>query len=220
MQIFTQNAKMKRSSQNGIHLYNFGIPAFQSETGLLTCPNAVNCVSGCYARMGAYIWPKVKQAYEARLALTQSDTFQTEISNALNKLLKRHKTGLILIRIHDSGDFYSLDYFKKWNDIALAYQSETRIKFYAYTKMVRLVKSQDRTSNFEIIFSMGGKQDEMIQIETDRHSKVFQSETELISQGYIDASHDDTLALGPNNKIGLVYHGNKNFNNTNWKKVA
>ena len=33
---------------------------------------------------------------------------------------------------------------------------------------------------------------------------------------YIDASKDDSVALGPNNKIGLVYHGAKS---KNWAKT-
>jgi Gene product 88 len=66
---------------------------------------------------------------------------------------------------------------------------------------------------------MGGKQDAMINTDTDRHSKVFENETELASMGYIDASHDDMLALTPNVKVGLVYHGTKSYKNTTWNKV-
>lgn len=219
--VFSQNAKMKRSSQNGIHLYNWGIPAFRSQNGTVTCPNAGICAKGCYALQGAYVWTNVNAAYENRLSLSRTKGFPQVIVHHIDRLVKKHKTGLIMIRIHDSGDFYSESYYETWNSIAKAFQHENRVRFYAYTKMVQMLKSKSdtRMSNFEIIYSMGGKQDQLIQIETDRHSKVFQDETELIKQGYIDASHNDMLALTPNKKIGLIYHGTKSYSNTLWNRV-
>lgn len=222
--LFSQNAKMKRSSQNGTHLYNFGIPAFKSQDGTLTCPNALNCVRGCYARQGAYVWSNVANAYESRLKLTKDPNFSQVIIFNVLKLLAKHKTGLIMIRVHDAGDFYSEVYLTQWLKIANYFNQlgETRVMFYAYTKMIQLVKdnSANVPKNFSIIFSLGGKQDALIQTDTDRHSKVFENETELASQGYLNATHDDKDALKANaNKIGLVYHGTKGYNKTNWSKV-
>ena len=219
--VFSQNAKMKRSSQNGIHLYNWGIPAFKSQNGMITCPNAGRCVIGCYAKQGAYVWGNVAAAYENRLSLSRIKGFEQVIVYHIDRLVKKHKTGLVMIRIHDSGDFYSESYYETWNSIAKAFQHETRVKFYAYTKMVQLLKSlaDTRSSNFEIIYSLGGKQDNLIHFETDRHSKVFKDEASLIAAGYIDASHDDMLALTQNKKVGLVYHGTKSYSNTAWHKV-
>jgi len=93
--------------------------------------------------------------------------------------------------------------------------------FYAYTKQVKMFKDivQDIPANFKLIFSYGGKQDNLINPEIDRHSWVFESTSDLDSKGYIDASQDDMLALTDNPKVGLVYHGNKSYNNTTWSKV-
>ncbi len=220
--VFSQNAKMKRSSQNGIHLYNWGIPALKSQDGTATCPMAGSCARGCYARQGAYVWSNVAAAYENRLKLSRSVNFETVIKFHIDRLLLKHKTGLIMIRVHDAGDFYNESYASRWFSIAMAYQNEPRVQFYAYTKMVAMFKgdlSAKRPKNFKIIFSLGGKQDDMIQSETDRHSKVFETETELNSQGYVNASHNDMDALGDNLKIGLVYHGTKGYAKTNWSKV-
>lgn len=222
--VFSQNAKMKRSSQNGIHLYNWGIPAFKSKSGIATCPMASKCVSGCYAKMGAYVWDNVSQAYENRLNLSRAKGFEQVIVYHIDKLLKRHKTGLVMIRVHDSGDFYSKEYLEAWTKIANVYQTEKRVVFYAYTKMVQLVKDlgldRDVNSNFKFIFSYGGLQDAMIDPEQDRHSRVFENETDLLKAGYDDASHDDTLAIASNHRIGLIYHGTKSFKNTTWNKVG
>lgn len=221
--VFSQNAKMKRSSQNGIHLYNWGLPAFKSQYGTITCPNATNCVSGCYARSGAYLWSNVAQAYENRLSLSRGKGFEQVMLYHIDKLLSKHKTGLIMIRVHDSGDFYSAAYQSAWYEIAKMYQNEPRIQFYAYTKMISQSEalSQSKPSNFRLIYSYGGREDSQIDTERHFHAKVFSSTDELSKNGYIDGTHDDTTAaLGTNHKIGLVYHGVKGYAKTNWNKVS
>lgn len=203
---------MKRSENSQFkRIYNWTIPALMTKDGFKTCPMAGVCAGGCYAKMGAYIWPKVYAKHESNLKLT----FTEEFTAAMSLEIKRTKADLV--RIHDAGDFYSLEYLKKW--IAIA-QLNPGVQFYAYTKMVELIKSVDIPSNLVIIFSLGGKQDSLIDQATDRHSKVFESLDALLAAGYIDTSHDDTLALGSNAKIGLVYHGNKNFSKTAWDRVA
>jgi hypothetical protein len=220
-QVFTQNAKMKRSSSNGVHLYNFGIPAFQSKTGLRTCPQAGVCATGCYAKQGTYIWNTVAQAYENRLALTRTKGFDEVIHFQIAKLLKKHKTGLILLRIHDSGDFYSESYQLTWYNIAKAWLHEPRVKFYAYTKMVEQSNrlASDKPSNFRLVYSYGGKQDNLIKPDVNFNSRVFEDLSQLKTAKYVDGTHDDTVAaLGDNFNIGLVYHGVKSYKNTLWNK--
>ena len=70
--------------------------------------------------------------------------------------------------------------------------------------------------NFTIIFSYGGRQDDMIDPAVDRHSVVFETLGQLQDNGYADAAEYDTVALEDNPKIGLIYHGNKSFENTEW----
>jgi hypothetical protein len=218
--LLSQNKKMKKSSQNGIHVWNFGIPAFQSKSGLKTCPNATACVSGCYARMGAYAWSNVAQAYEARLAATQSPDFVTIISAEIQAKLKRLKgSDRLVIRVHDSGDFYSADYQLTWYRVASLFPT---VQFYAYTKMISQSKSieSSRPVNFRLCFSMGGREDSLIESANDMHARVFESLEALVDAKYADASHDDLVtALGDSNKIGLVYHGVKSYTNTTWNKV-
>lgn len=225
MQLLTQNAKMKKSSQNGINVFNFGIPAFKSETGLMTCPNASQCATGCYARTGTYRFKNTVNAYEARLKLTQLPDFvPLLVADIRLKLLQsRNKNLKCIIRIHDSGDFYSKDYAKSWFEIMRQFSSENDIEFYAYTKMIQMFNEFYAAnlvpSNLKLIYSFGGKQDSLIDTSKHRHSKVFENETELVSKGYIDASQDDMLALTENLKVGLVYHGVKSYQNTTWKNV-
>lgn len=210
--MLAQNKKIKKSGNNDYVVYNFGIPAFISQAGIKTCPLAGTCAKGCYAKQGAYVWSNVSQAYEKRLESTLKQTFITEMDKLIKtkhkNLSKQNKK--LVIRIHDSGDFYNRKYLNKWLEII---KSNPEVIFYAYTKMIPLFKSVQLPSNFIVIYSEGGQRDDLINSETDRHARVFPSKDELIKQGYSDASENDLVAcLGPNHKIGLVYHGAKSKN--------
>lgn len=190
------NSKLKR---DGIAV--FGIPAYKSKDGFLTCPGAKACITGCYAKQGAYVWSNVAQAYENRLALTRSPEFVSTIVNEL----KRRKS-IKTVRIHDSGDFYSREYLDNWLKII---NSLSHVKFYAYTKMLPLFQGLTLPPNFTVIYSFGGKFDSQIDTNKDRHSKVFATVKEMKQAKYVDTTTRDINAIGKNNRIGLVYHGSK-----------
>lgn len=225
MKLLTQNSKMKKSSQNDITVVNWTIPAFQSKTGLRTCPNAGLCAVGCYARQGTYQFGNVKSAHEEKLALTQSETFVSDMINEIETWLKKRNTKHLKVRIHDAGDFYNETYLNRWLEVMTHFVTDSRVSFYAYTKQVSMFKTYQSKNlipaSFRVIFSFGGKQDNLIDIETDFHSRVFQSETELLTAGYQNGTDNDMIAaMGVSNKVGLVYHGTKSYNNTTWNKVA
>lgn len=210
--LLTQNSKMRKSGGDKYAIFNFGIPAYQSKTGIKTCPLAGQCAKGCYAQAGAYVWSNVAQAFEARLELAETAKFVPSMNQAIaTKLKTANKKGQqLVIRIHDSGDFYSLEYTLKWFDIMT---NNPDVLFYAYTKSVpmfnRLRKQGKVPNNFVLLYSEGGLADNQIK-EGDRHSRVFSSLEELQAAGYDDASNDDKVAfLSESGKVGLVYHGVK-----------
>lgn len=189
-----RNGKLAKASR---YTVNFGIPA------LKTCPMADECKSFCYANKGAYVWPVVKAAYERRFKLTKSDGFDLEI---IGEIWRRSK--IEAIRIHDSGDFYNEKYLNKWIDIAAACPERT---FYFYTKRIAMVKNYQfeglLPDNMIPIYSLGGKEDRHIDLETDRHSRIFNTLDELNAAGYVNATDDDTIAwASDNHKIGLLIH--------------
>jgi hypothetical protein len=166
----------------------------------------------------------VKRAHEEKLALTQTDTFVPEMIAEIERWLKKRNVGHLKVRIHDAGDFYSKEYASKWFKIMSHFEKyDNRVSFYAYTKQVKMFQSEMGAipSNFVLIFSFGGKQDALINTNTERHARVFESIQDLKSAGYVDGTQDDMIAaIGVSTKIGLVYHGTKNFENTKWNKVA
>jgi hypothetical protein len=209
MALLSQNKKMKASSNGEFLVYNFGIPAYKSKTGQVTCPFADECIKGCYANQGAYLWSNVAQAYEKRLASTLTDEFVHDMSAEISKAVASaaRKDKLLLIRIHDSGDFYSSAYLAKWLEIIAAFPM---VKFYAYTKSIPLFEKVTVPSNFKVIYSYGGKLDKLINTTKHYHAKVFTSSEALTTSNYVDGMGDDLVAaVGDTKRIGLVYHGAK-----------
>ena len=205
MNLLTQNGKLKKTSKYfDKRVFNFGIPAYKSNTGKITCPLAGECVKYCYAQKGAYIWSNVSPAFEKRLLITKKNNF----ADIMIDEIKRKKAEYI--RVHDSGDYYSKEYLLKWLEIA---KKLPNIKFYSYTNNVNQIKKlyskNEIPENFDFIFSDGGKQKNLINEKKDRHSKVFKSLKELKSSGYKDSSNYDLFATkwhNDSNKVGLIYH--------------
>tara|TARA_R110001583_G_scaffold194901_1_gene367560 strand:+ start:499 stop:1104 length:606 start_codon:yes stop_codon:yes gene_type:complete len=201
MNLLTQNSKLKKTSKNlNLRVFNFGIPAYKSASGKLTCPMADECVEFCYAKKGAYVWSNVQPAFEKRYQLSKT----LEFIDAMNSEIKKKRPEYV--RVHDSGDYYSRSYLAKW--ITIANQNPS-VKFYSYTNMVDMIKNTNLPDNYDIIFSDSGKQKHMINQNTDRHTKIFKSKEDLLSKGYVDASDTDLYAtkwFNKTNRVGLIFH--------------
>jgi hypothetical protein len=192
MSLLTQNSKLKKTSKlNNLRVFNFGIPAQD------TCLWAGECKKFCYASKGAYIWSNVKPAFQRRLEITKQADFPAIM---VKEILSKKAD---IIRIHDSGDFYSREYLQKWFKVMDLLPMK---KFYAYSKSLPLFEGITLPKNFTLIKSEGGTRDDLIKPEADRHARIFKSEEALLEAGYVNASKDDLAAIGDNFKIGLVIH--------------
>jgi hypothetical protein len=201
MKLLTQNSKLKKTSKAlDLRVFNFGIPAYKSASGRLTCPMADECVKFCYARKGAYIWGNVKPAFESRYELTKSPLFV----EAMNKEILRVRADYV--RVHDSGDYYSKEYLQKWIEIAI---HNPNVRFYSYTNMIEMFLNTSLPDNYDIIFSDSGKQKSLINPLKHRHTKIFSTSFALQEAGYTDASSVDLMAtkwFNNTNKVGLIFH--------------
>jgi hypothetical protein len=201
MNLLTQNTKLKRTSKElGIRVFNFGIPAYKSVSGKLTCPMADECVKFCYAKKGAYIWSNVKPAFERRYELTKLESF----AGLMNDEIKRKRPDYV--RVHDSGDYYSRAYLAKWIQVAI---HNPFVRFYSYTNMVEMLKNAELPDNFDVIYSNSGKQKHMIDRTIDRHTDIFSNESDLARANYINASKIDLYAtrwFSKNHRVGLIFH--------------
>ena len=202
MNLITQNSKLKKTSKHfNKRVFNFGIPAYKSSTGFITCPLADDCIKFCYARNGAYTWSNVKPAFERRLNISQLSNFD------LLMIEEIQKKKADFIRVHDSGDYYSKEYLLKWFKIA---EALPKVKFYSYTNNINMIKKlKSIPINYDFIFSDSGKQKHLIDKSKDRHTKIFNNIDELKNAGYKDSSNYDLYAtrwFNDSNKVGLIIH--------------
>jgi len=181
------NSKLQKTEEYfNVKIFNFSIPAGNDKkTGKLICAFAKECLKLCYAKKGNYRFTSVEKGMSYRYELSKQENFM----------------------IHDSGDFYSPSYFAKWLQIARLNPS---VRFYAYTKSHSFIRGNfDIPENFDLIFSLGSKNDELINLDTERHAKIFDSLEELESNGYFDSSVYDLNAtkwISANKKVGLIIH--------------
>jgi hypothetical protein len=225
MKLLTQNGKMRKSGGDKYVVFNWGIVANQTQVNgkpFKTCPWAGKCAkdNGCYALQPPYNWKNVSPAFQAKLELSLQPEFVDLMSAEITKIAKRKSLAgkTLVIRIHDSGDFYNTKYLSKWIEIMERF---SEVEFYAYTKAVQMMWFWDVDGklplNFTWIASEGGTQDHMIEPRM-RHSRVFESTEALEAAGYDNAMDDDTVAFtSKTGKIGLVYHGS---NAKKWRTSA
>ena len=213
--LLTQNRELRE-----IGAYNYSIPALGARlpdgTYFHTCPQAGVCARFCYARNGTYLFPAVKRKHVDNLMryLRDRDQWHADI---LDELSHPRFRGGKYVRIHDSGDFFADDYLELWMEIA---REVPDVTFYAYTKEVsRFKRIAERQywsvgkqayypyapANFKWLYSLGGREDHLIDRDRDRHAEVFPTREALDAAGYFDQEESDILAIeAPTNRIGIV----------------
>lgn len=187
-------------------IYNWSIPALAAKlsngTNIKTCPNAGACATVCYARNGTYNFSNVKGRHVKNLEYILEDP-QGWFAQMLEEVSKPKMRGKH-VRIHDAGDFFSEDYLRMWLKLATLVPEVT---FYCYTKEVSMFKrvlAEGCPGNFKYLFSMGGKEDHLIDKENDRHAEVFPDDAAILDAGYMNQDASDLLAITlPTNKIGI-----------------
>lgn len=203
--MLTQNEKMKETMRvnPGTVFWNFNLPAIK------TCPSAGDCMKFCYATQGRYIFGSVKNSMERHYLKSLQEWFTDVMDEEIkwrNKNARRKHCDLY-IRVHDSGDYYSIAYARKWIEIA---KCNPDVTFYSYTKCVsmwhHLIDNGEKPSNFHIIMSEGGKGD--AKIRPDDVRAIVVNSVEDITGDMMDATGNDMIAMKAK-IIALPYHGSK-----------
>ena len=186
-QLIASNAKMKSSIIKGKEkLFDITLPAL---SGIVvdeqtyefvevnTCPAAGVCQKYCFARKGGYVMfppSSMNAARTLNFLVNDPEGYFDRIARDLSALGVGRVTKKlqIIVRWHDSGDFFSMDYFQKAVDLAKKFPN---IEFYAYTKSANVATNPDTPDNFIINFSDGAanKSTEMVQkhIDAGNHMK-------------------------------------------------
>jgi hypothetical protein len=198
--LLTQNSQLRAEG-----IFNWPLPAFAGRLDdgrtYNTCPEAGACAALCYARVGAYRFKTVLAAHQRNLKMIL-DTPQEWAQQMTAELQHKRYHGK-WVRLHDSGDFSSEDYLIAWLDIM---RKTPQVRFYCCTKAVgrfRRLVEPDPPGNFLWCYSLGGKEDHLLDPEAERHAEVFPGTGELKAAGYSDQTESDLLAvLGPK-RVGI-----------------
>jgi hypothetical protein len=212
--LLSQNSELRPDG-----IYNWSLPAFAIKLtngkNFNVCPQAGACASFCYARNGTYNFRNVKGRHIANLEYILEEPLEWQkqmLSEVQHKKMKDK-----YVRIHDAGDFFSEEYLRLWLDIA---RQTPDVTFYCYTKEVSMFKrvvEPDCPANFRYLYSMGGKEDHLVDKEKDRHAEVFPDDAAILDAGYSNQDASDLLAITlPSVKIGIPANNIPHFN----KKLA
>ena len=114
------------------------------------------------------------------------------------------KKKIRIFRIHDSGDFYSQEYFDAW--VAAAKQ-RSDILFYAYTTSLPywVERKDDLPKNFRLIASKGGKADDLIDKHDLRNVIIVTDRGDAIRQR-LNIDVNEFLAIFSNKDFALLVH--------------
>ncbi|MFE3166727.1 hypothetical protein [Streptomyces sp. NPDC059224] len=190
--LLTQNSDLRR-----IGVFNWTLPAFVIEmpdgSHFNVCPQAGACAQLCYARVGTYRFKNVRAAHIRNLLLCRDNPEEFE-RQMTEELTHKRYVGK-WIRVHDSGEFFSDEYLLTWLCIM---RSSPGVRFYCYTKEISRFKrlvANDPPENFLWCYSLGGKEDHLIDLSTERHADVFPDVEALIAADYTDQTESDLLAV-------------------------
>jgi hypothetical protein len=234
--LLTQNSELR-----DIGVWNWTLPAWVVELPdgrkFNVCPSAGACAQLCYARNGTYLFPKVREAHVRNLTFVLDDLAGWEQAMLREVGSKRFyptgtprkdaapdgtvlddwlqawvATGGQAVRVHDAGDYFADDYTLAWLRIAAA---TPHVLFYSYTKQVqrfRQLVEGKAPPNFRWLYSLGGREDHLIELDRERHADVFPDEQAIAQAGYVSQEASDLYAITlATPKVGIPANNIRHF---------
>jgi len=201
-----------------------------------TCPGALQCFSmavadangkrsivdgqhtqfRCFAASSEVQYDNVYLNRQANFKAIVDALKSGNCDNLINiELQKARKKNTKLVRIHESGDFFSPAYLQAWIVVA---QVNPDLKFYFYSKNLPLFVGLTMPENVYFTASYGGKFDYLIDEGVfPRYAKVFMSEADANAAGLkVDIQDQSCFEDGP---FALLVHGTQPAG-SNWGKAA
>lgn len=140
------NKKLVPNATTAYAIWN--LPAIQ------TCPYRTrDCEKFCYARKAEQAYPTCLPSRQRNLEASLRDDFVFRMTLTLLERRKRCRKARLIVRVHESGDFYSADYVGKWLRIMENCKGED-IVFIAYTKSFPFFDGVELPENFSLRASL------------------------------------------------------------------
>lgn len=165
----------------------------------------------CYVASAEVAYPAVRKMrwrnYDLLMSVGKKGGAQAMADLIVRSLrhYEQNHGAVRVFRIHDSGDFFSLDYLDAWIECAKAMPG---VLFYAYTKSLSFWanRKSEIPKNLRLIASEGGKEDELIGKEGFRKSVIVKDSGEAIKRN-LNIDVNDFLAAFGDKDFALLLHG-------------
>jgi hypothetical protein len=194
----------------------------QDNNGKRSLVHGPNMEFRCFAACSEAMYSKVYDARQHNWDTIKRLLRQFSVGNAgkfvADDIVANMTKNTKLVRIHESGDFYSADYFAMWMHVARLLPELT---FYAYSKNLPMILEyglENLPKNFHLTASKGGKFDYLIDEGFfPRYSVVVLNDDEADSMG-LEVDHDDSHCYKQDGPFALLVHGNQPAG-TVWRKA-
>ena len=141
--ISDSNRKLVPSKEVNFIIWN--LPAVK------TCPfRTPLCAKYCYAKKAENFYPDALPARLDNLKASKSENFVEFMTDFILTKARRQRKPKLIVRIHESGDFYNKEYAEKWLSIARNCEKCDKITFIAYTKSFVYFDGVELPSNFSL----------------------------------------------------------------------
>lgn len=207
----------KGNAKLGKNTLIFSLPAGK------TCPGAMFCKSfavvdengnrkiqdgphtefRCFAASSEVFYTAVYESRAQNLQLIVDALQNGSAADLIHNSIQHHRTKKTqLVRIHESGDFFSGAYLDAWIEVA---HRNPDLKFYCYSKSLQLFLNFKLPNNFYMTASYGGKFDYLIdEGYFTRYSKVVLNQEDADRLG-LEVDHDDSHCFG-DKPFALLVH--------------
>lgn len=146
LNVSRKNKKLVPNDTTDFIIWN--IPAIK------TCPfRTKECELACYARKAEKAYPTCLPSRENNFNESLKDSFVFNMVYTILSIRKTSRKDNIVVRIHESGDFYNKVYAEKWLRI-MDYCKGENIQFIAYTKSYPYFDNVKLANNFSLRFSI------------------------------------------------------------------
>jgi hypothetical protein len=190
----------------------FSLPAGFTCPGADLCLSRANRITGkikdgphsqfrCYAATNEALFKNVRKSRWNNLTMLKACKNTHEMVNLILGSIPRKVN---LVRIHQSGDFFSQMYFDSWRIVAA---SRPDVIFYCYTKALPfwIANLGFIPDNFKIVASIGGVYDSLIEKNGLRSARVVFTEQEAKDKGLL-IDHDDSLLYDYDQDFAILLH--------------
>ena len=138
-----ENNKLRATRDTVFFIWN--LPARR------TCPNATkHCSELCYAVKAETCYPDCLPCRMRNWTFSKSPEFVDTVTALIRRRRKYMRKDNLIVRIHESGDFYSKEYADKWAQIARNCADLDGVTFIAYTKSFKFFDGVNLPDNFTL----------------------------------------------------------------------